>query len=88
MPEIERIEWELRSIPLWLLQEYLKDLGGEVVGAGQVRGRGWKASMEKLEDFQLGSIRVGQLRVELEGETQAIKELLPALEKKLMRAGA
>ena len=88
MPESERVEWVLRSIPLWLFQEYLKDLGGEVVGSGQVKGRGWKASMEKLEDFQLGSIRVGQLRVELEGEAQAIQELLPALEKKLMRAGA
>jgi hypothetical protein len=63
MPEGERVEWVLRSIPLWLLQEYLKDLGGEVLEAGQVQDRGWKASMEKLEDYQPGSIRVGQLRV-------------------------
>jgi hypothetical protein len=44
--------------------------------------------LERVEDFQIGSIRVGQVHVEIEGEQQALDALLPQLEKKLLRAGA
>ena len=84
----ETVEYirELRGIPLWLLQEYLVELGGEAVDH-QVLGAGWKASLQQLEDYRLGSIRVGQVRLEIRADTAAFELLKPHLEKKLLRAG-
>lgn len=75
-------------MPLKIMEAYLQDLGGVPVEPGMVTGPGWKAYLERIEDFQLGSIRVGQVRFILEGEKGAIQALLPLLEQKMMRAGA
>jgi hypothetical protein len=83
-----RKEWVQRGIPLKIFRDYLVDLGGIPSGDGRVEGPGWQASLERVEDFQIGSLRVGQVRVELEGDPSALEALLPQLEKKLLRAGA
>jgi hypothetical protein len=88
MAEPIRQEWIHRGIPLKLFRDYLIDLGGSQAEEGYVEGPGWRAHLERVEDFQLGSIRVGQVHVDLEGEPQALEALLPQLEKKLLRAGA
>jgi hypothetical protein len=84
----QRIERVLRAMPPRLLQDYLEDLGGKVLSPGVVEGAGWQAHVEKIEDHQVGSIRVGQVRLVLEGETQVLESLMPQLEIKMMRAGA
>ena len=81
-------EWIQRGIPLKLFQDYLVDLGGSLAGDGRVDGPGWQAKLERVEDFQIGSLRVGQVHVEFEGQPEALDALLPKLEKKLLRAGA
>lgn len=88
MTELARKVWVQRGIPLKLFQDYLIDLGGSPAEDGRVVGLGWQARLERVEDFQIGSLRVGQVRVELEGQPEALDTLLPRLEKKLLRAGA
>lgn len=88
MAELARKEWTQRGIPLKLFQDYLIDLGGSLVAEGHVIGPGWQARLQRLEPFHLGSLRVGQVQVEFEGQPEALAALLPQLEKKLLRAGA
>jgi hypothetical protein len=76
------------GIPLWLLVEYLEDLGGEAAGEGRVKGDGWTASIIKIEPNRVGSLRVGRVQLELQGDPDAIAALKPRLEMKTMRAGA
>lgn len=78
---------EMRGIPLWLLEEYLVELGAQRVQPGLVVGVGWTALLEQLPDFQLRSLRVGQLRLEVQATPEAWQALQPMLEKKLLRAG-
>lgn len=79
---------QIRGIPLWLLHEYLVELGGEVDENGRVHGPNWTATLIPLEPFQLGSLRVGQLQLNIEATQPTLNQLLPQLDKKTMRAGA
>ena len=81
------MEREIRGIPLWLLAEYLVGFGGEETEPGRVQGDGWEASLTQLENFRVGSLSVGQVRIEVEGSPESMAVLLPQLEKKLLRAG-
>lgn len=87
--EVDRVSYirEMRGIPLWLLRKYLVDIGAEEKGENLVIGRGWQASLSQMEDFQVGSLVVGQVRLELQADPEIWKELEPVLEKKLLRAG-
>ena len=78
---------ELRGIPLWLLKVYLGEIGGVEQEPDIILGAGWKIKLEQLDDFQVGSIRVGQVRVVLEADTAVHAALNAALDKKLLRAG-
>ncbi|HSQ27187.1 MAG TPA: DUF1952 domain-containing protein [Anaerolineales bacterium] len=77
----------LRAMPVWLLQEYLLELGGILQEDGSVRGNGWKAHIRELDDFQVGSLRVGQVRLEVKAADDVVDDFMPVLEKKLLRAG-
>ena len=84
----QRIVREVRGIPLWLLREYLEEDGGRASEDGHsVVGDGWTVRLTQLEDFQVGSLCVGQLRVELEGDGEPFERMQALLEKKLLRAG-
>lgn len=87
MTEKERAEWVVRAIPLWLLQEYLQELGGNLVRPGQVDGPGWSASLSQANDFELGALRIGQVQLIVEADADVLRALQPALEKKMLRAG-
>jgi len=78
---------EMRGIPLWLLREYLIEIGGRFQDDARVTGEGWTASLTQVEDFQVGSLVVGQVRLEIEASPSAWETLQPQLEKKLLRAG-
>jgi len=78
---------EICGIPLWLLRKYLVEIGAEEKGENIVIGKGWQASLSPMEDFQVGSLVVGQVRLELQADPEVWKELKPVLEKKLLRAG-
>jgi len=81
-------ETQLHAIPLWLLREYLVEMGGQAVAEDLVIGDDWRAKLEKQPPRQIGSLRVGIVKITLEGSSAALGEVLPQLEKKTMRAGA
>lgn len=78
---------ELRSLPLWLLREYMEELGGQITSDDCITGPGWEARLTKVEDFSIGSLRVGQVRLDWKGDDQALASFWPKLEQRLMRAG-
>jgi hypothetical protein len=78
---------DVRGIPLWLLRDYMIDEGGRAEGDNVVVGDGWRLTLTQLDDFRIGSLIVGEIRVELDGDPEAIARILPALEQKLVRAG-
>ena len=80
-------EQEIRAIPLWLLREYLKELGARPARSGELRGEGWSARLARIEDYRIGSLCVGQVRMELNGDEETIERVRRALEPKLRRAG-
>ena len=78
---------EIRGVPLWLMQEYLLEMGGTLVEEGLVQGDGWTVRLTKMEPFQIGSLSVGQIRVEMSGEPEGFARLKVMIEPKLMRGG-
>ncbi len=60
-------EREIRGVPLWMVREYLEQLGGQSEPDEWLQGPGWKACLTPVEDYQIGSICVGQVRLELRG---------------------
>jgi hypothetical protein len=84
MAAYERV---LRGMPLWLLREYLLELGGVALSDEVVQGEDWIVTLEQVEDFQVGSLVVGQVRLMLEAEPEVLQAFLPLLEQKLLRAG-
>lgn len=84
---MERIEREVRGIPLWQIRGYLEDLGGRAVGEHAVEAPDWNATLEQIEDFQIGSLVVGQVRLTVEGDEDVLAALNLKLDDKLLRAG-
>jgi hypothetical protein len=84
---IEQTE-ETHSIPLWLLREYLEELGGIAENDNYVVGDDWTATLIKMEPRKVGSLRVGQVKIEFVGELEALNNLKTEFHKKTMRAGA
>ena len=79
---------EMRGIPLWLLREYLEEMGGTAVDDHFVQAKGWNVRLTRLEPFRLGSLEVGQTRLEIEIEDQRVAEFMAQFDKKTLRAGA
>lgn len=74
-------------MPAWLLREYLEELGGHVASDDCICGEGWQARLIAMEDYVIGSLRVGQVRLEWKGNDLALLQVWPRLEQKLARAG-
>ena len=77
----------IRGVPAWLMGEYLKELGMVDRENGRYSTPTVTAHVEQIEDFQLVSLRVGQIRFVLEGEETAVEALKERLEVKLLRGG-
>ena len=79
---------EVHGIPLWLLREYLEELGGTAVSETEITGEGWTVNLTKLPPREVGSLRVGQVEVAFSGEEEPLSDLRVRFQKKTMRAGA
>jgi hypothetical protein len=78
----------IRAVPIWLLRAYLVEAGGREQPDGSVAGDGWRATLTPAEDFRIGSLRVGQVRLELTGDEAALAAVRPLIARKLgTRAG-
>ena len=76
----------ITGLPAWLLREYLVELGGTAEDE-RVLGDCWLARVTAAEPRTVGALSVGQVRFELVASPRALAHILPALEKKLLRAG-
>lgn len=81
------IEWEIRGIPIWLIREYLQEVGGQMIDDTLVEGQGWTVSLSQMADDQIGSIRIGRVRLTLKARATVMEQIKSALEKKFIRAG-
>jgi orotidine-5'-phosphate decarboxylase len=85
--ETEIIELEIRSVGVWLLELYLQELGGTPVSPGVLAGQGWQAHLRPAEPVAVGSLRIGRVVVQLEGEPTAVREVAEQLRWKAFRGG-
>jgi hypothetical protein len=85
---MQKIIREMRGIPFFLLRDYLEELGGTAISDDHVQGPGWSVKLKRMEPFRLGSLEVGQTRLEIEIEDHLVEDFLERFGKKTMRAGA
>jgi hypothetical protein len=79
---------EIRGIPFFLLQEYLQEMGGKLIDENIVEAPGWSVQLTRLEPFRLGSLAVGQTRLDIQIEDHLVDGFFNRLSKKTLRAGA
>jgi hypothetical protein len=79
---------EMRGIPYFLLKEYLQELGGSPSAENEVCGEGWIVRLEKMEPFRLGSLSVGQTRLEMHIHEDVYDDFMARFALKTLRAGA
>lgn len=89
-------ERTLRGIPLWLLRNYLEELGGtdaEILDSppdadeALVVGDGWQARLTQLEDYKIGSLSSGQVKLLVTGDADEVRGMLSRLAPRLFRGG-
>jgi hypothetical protein len=77
---------DVRAIPLWLLREYLVEAGGRAEGA-RVVGDRWAATLRELPEYRIGGLAVGEVRLDIEGDDDALDAVEALLAPKLLRGG-
>jgi hypothetical protein len=87
----------LRGIPRWLLREYLEALGGQATApetddnatgtADILNADGWQATLTQMEDFHVGSLSSGQVRLTVTGDPDEVRGMLARLAPRLTRGG-
>jgi hypothetical protein len=85
---MQKIIREMRGIPFFLLREYLEEMGGTALSDDQVQGPGWSVKLSRMEPFRLGSLSVGQTRLEMDIEDHILDDFMERFGKKTLRAGA
>ncbi len=85
---MQRIVREMRGIPFFLLREYLEEMGGTAVRKDYITGPGWNVKMTRMVPYRIGSLAVGQTRLEIEIEDHVLDEFMEEFGKKTLRAGA
>jgi hypothetical protein len=81
------VNLSFKAIPLWLMKEYLSELGATEQAENKLVAEGWKAVLSKGEPFRLGSLVVGVTEVELSGDQATIEAMLEKLHWKTLRGG-
>ena len=76
------------GVPLWLMKEYLTELGAREMAENVLVANGWQAVVSKGEPVRIGSLVVGVTQVELSGDEDSIEAMLEKLHRKTMRCGA
>ncbi len=84
---MQNITREMRGIPLWLLREYLEEMGGTAKNDNLVQADDWKVTLTKMEPFKLGSLEVGQVLLDIEVEENHADDFFKRFNLKTLRAG-
>ena len=75
------------GVPLWLMKKYLADMGATETEENVMVGDGWQAKLSRSEPFKIGSLVVGRIQVELDGDPEVLDDLVEKLHWKTMRGG-
>jgi len=81
------VEREYHGVPLWVMRDYLIDLGGTMISEACLSGEGWSATFREGEPFTLGRLRLGTLHVDFEGDAAFLNRLLSTFDLKMLRSG-
>ena len=84
---MKRLVREMRGIPFFLLKEYLVEMGGKESAEDRIEGPGWAVRLERMEPFRLGSLSVGQARLEIDLDETVEEDFLRRFSMKTLRAG-
>jgi hypothetical protein len=84
---MQNIVREMRGIPLWLIREYLEEMGGTAINDNLIQAEKWKVTLTKMEPFKLGSLEVGQVLLEIEVEENLADDFFNQFNRKTLRAG-
>ncbi|MCE7986745.1 MAG: DUF1952 domain-containing protein [Caldilinea sp. CFX5] len=75
------------GVPLWLMKEYLVDLGAVEVEENCLVADGWQARVSKAEPNRIGSLVIGGATVEFTGDPAALEAMFKRLHWKTLRGG-
>ena len=67
---------DYHGVPMWLMKEYLADLGAVETGENTMQGDGWQAVVSKAEPNRIGSLVIGGASVEFSGDEDALECML------------
>lgn len=75
------------GVPLWLMKEYLEQLGAQDEGDDVLVAAGWRAQLRKADARRLGSLVIGGTTATFEGDAQALAAMFERLHWKTLRGG-
>lgn len=78
---------QIFGVPLWLMKDYLADLGAVETEPDTMAADGWRAVVRKSEPYRIGSLVVGRIEVEFSGDDAVLETVLEKLHWKTMRGG-
>lgn len=76
-----------RGVPEWKIIDYLESVGGKQTDKTTVNAERWQASTKSTTVSIGPSMTLTEVTVKLQGEKEALEEILPKLKQKAMRAG-
>ncbi len=82
-----QVEHDYYGVPLWLMKDYLAQLGGQEVTEDVMAGSGWRAELRKAARRSIGSLSVGGTTVVFSGERDDLGALFDQLHWKTLRGG-
>jgi hypothetical protein len=84
---MQTISREIRGIPFFLLKEYLQEMGGELVEENLIQNPGWIVRLSRMDPYRIGSLVIGQTRLDIQIEDDIVDDFFEQLNKKTLRAG-
>ncbi len=75
------------GVPLWLMKEYLAQLGAQETAENVLVADGWQATLRKATPRHIGSLVVGGATVTFSGDEQALAAMFAKLHWKTLRGG-
>lgn len=75
------------GVPLWLMKEYLVDIGAVEAEDNVMVGDGWRAVVSKAVPNRIGSLVIGGATVEFSGDEEKLQAMFKKLHIKTQRGG-
>jgi hypothetical protein len=75
------------GVPLWLMKDYLGQLGAHETSENEMEAEGWRATLRKAEPRHIRSLVVGGTTATFRGDRQALEAMFERLHWKTLRGG-